>query len=778
MNNFYCEITDTIATNEQLTQHLIYVNAKSPAFQNFFKANLVVFNQAKGVSPNAQIYVKYNIKLHMLNKKICNNSCSSTNGVCNRETGQCSCNKNYIGSDCHIKLQETNFTQNQDQIYLYLLQQTSQYVIVNMDHLIQNYQQSSFSLQLARALDYSELNIYMIFNKLEIPTIDSYQEKFQMKNKEFSIQNIEQLCQKYQTNQLPNVQQQAVLNQTMSVQEEINLSKCYFIIEFKQLQYGNNMALKLSIQITKKQNNSNTQQQNYNESAMQSIANDNFAIKLSKLIAISTSSLVLGSVLLFIAFKILKNKKQGNQKLLTTNTNFEDIKSENFSNSVVIKNILQQQTKVISKKRLQIQKQKLLIQNLMPVTKYQCENQQTNDSSIAIIQELNQELEIKNQIQEQEQNENIKQFSCIIQINELEDDNSKKSNKSNKSESVCCAMCLSELINDEQIIKTICDHSFHAQCLEEWLKKNDECPLCRESFELLNLLDYMTERKFLTLKKRSDKYYCVLERNQILERLKTQLESILSLNDEDFLNVFKYFLVEQQENKSSIQQELAVEVKEVEKISQQKQNFQLVIRQNGDYQNQMSPILINSNRASQRCSIFSNQNLVLSKRNSFSIQNEQQEQQQNKESSSNSIDTPYAQQNSLKLLLNSKQQKYFQNDAPKILQVDNQIEKLFQLKTHRKANNLVEVQETNRLPTECLTQQTQMNQVLLSTTNNSTNSKSQVDIKKKIQANKLKQQILKQQSFKINHEKVKTKRSSLRQQLTLTEEAKEAQYSQ
>ncbi|EAS06277.1 anaphase-promoting complex subunit 11 RING-H2 finger protein (macronuclear) [Tetrahymena thermophila SB210] len=776
MNNFYCEITDLIATKEQLTQHLLYVNAKSPAFQNSLKANLVVFNSIKGVTVNSQIYIKYNMKVQLLNKKLCHNSCSGINGNCNRETGQCVCNKNFIGYDCHIKLQEINFTKNQDSIYLYLLQQTSQYAIVNMDYLIQNYQQSSFSLQLARSIEYNEINIYMTFNKLENPTIDSFQEKFLMQNKEYSIQNIEQLCQKYQSN-IQQQQEHTLQDQTINNQQEMNSNTCFFIIELKQQQYGNNMALKLSVQISKKQNNSNTQQQNFNENGMQNMSDDSNAIKLSKLIAISTSSLFLGSILLLFVFKILKNKKEVSQQLLTTN--LEETKNEQLCNSVVIKNILHQQTQLIQKKNKQIQKQKLLIQNLMPITKYQSQNKQTSDSSIIILQEQNQEQEIKQKIQEQEQKENFKQFSCIIQIDDLENNNSQKQNKTSISESICCAMCLTELVNDDQIIKTICDHSFHAQCFQEWINKNDECPLCRESFEIFNLLDYMTERKFLTLKKRCDKYYCVLERNQILEKLKTQFDLILSLPDEQFLDIFKYFQVEQQENKQQIEQQETIEqFNGVEKIGQQKQNFQLVIRQNGDSSNQMGNSCVSTCRLSQRCSIFSNQNLVQSKRNSFSSQNEQQEQQQNKQSSSNSIDTPYAQQNSQKLLLNSKQQKYFQKNAPKILQVENQIEKLFQLKTHRKVNNLIDAQETYRIPSDCLTQQTQMNQILLSSTNNSTNSKNQNEAKKKINANKLKNQILKQQSFNVNHQQAKSNRMSLKQPITLTEEAKGTQYSQ
>ncbi|KAL5719208.1 hypothetical protein ACHQM5_012018 [Ranunculus cassubicifolius] len=45
-----------------------------------------------------------------------------------------------------------------------------------------------------------------------------------------------------------------------------------------------------------------------------------------------------------------------------------------------------------------------------------------------------------------------------------------------------CAICLSEY-KPKEILKTIpdCEHCFHAACIDEWLRRNVTCPLCRNS---------------------------------------------------------------------------------------------------------------------------------------------------------------------------------------------------------------------------------------------------------------------------------------------------------
>jgi len=44
-----------------------------------------------------------------------------------------------------------------------------------------------------------------------------------------------------------------------------------------------------------------------------------------------------------------------------------------------------------------------------------------------------------------------------------------------------CAICLTEYANDDEVAELKCDkkHYFHVHCIEEWLQRKLECPLCK-----------------------------------------------------------------------------------------------------------------------------------------------------------------------------------------------------------------------------------------------------------------------------------------------------------
>ena len=59
------------------------------------------------------------------------------------------------------------------------------------------------------------------------------------------------------------------------------------------------------------------------------------------------------------------------------------------------------------------------------------------------------------------------------------DRNQPKSNRNNSEE---CVVCLGELNDDssEKPTKTLpCNHTFHQECIDEWIKKDGRCPVCR-----------------------------------------------------------------------------------------------------------------------------------------------------------------------------------------------------------------------------------------------------------------------------------------------------------
>ena len=49
--------------------------------------------------------------------------------------------------------------------------------------------------------------------------------------------------------------------------------------------------------------------------------------------------------------------------------------------------------------------------------------------------------------------------------------------------SATCAICRSDLEQDQRICIGRCGHGFHAKCLKPWLKKRAVCPLCMQPWE-------------------------------------------------------------------------------------------------------------------------------------------------------------------------------------------------------------------------------------------------------------------------------------------------------
>jgi NACalpha-BTF3-like transcription factor len=41
-----------------------------------------------------------------------------------------------------------------------------------------------------------------------------------------------------------------------------------------------------------------------------------------------------------------------------------------------------------------------------------------------------------------------------------------------------CSICF-ESLEDDKIHTTKCSHSYHKECLEKWLNRNNTCPICR-----------------------------------------------------------------------------------------------------------------------------------------------------------------------------------------------------------------------------------------------------------------------------------------------------------
>jgi hypothetical protein len=50
-----------------------------------------------------------------------------------------------------------------------------------------------------------------------------------------------------------------------------------------------------------------------------------------------------------------------------------------------------------------------------------------------------------------------------------------------------------QIEKNEVIRKTPCTHSFHANCIDSWCKKNLNCPVCRRDLSLQNIKEKEVE---------------------------------------------------------------------------------------------------------------------------------------------------------------------------------------------------------------------------------------------------------------------------------------------
>ena len=57
-----------------------------------------------------------------------------------------------------------------------------------------------------------------------------------------------------------------------------------------------------------------------------------------------------------------------------------------------------------------------------------------------------------------------------------------KKNDKGVMEQPTCSVCLSDINMEEETILVPCGHLFHCQCILDWFKQNNTCPVCR--FEL------------------------------------------------------------------------------------------------------------------------------------------------------------------------------------------------------------------------------------------------------------------------------------------------------
>ncbi|CAD8060674.1 unnamed protein product [Paramecium sonneborni] len=56
-----------------------------------------------------------------------------------------------------------------------------------------------------------------------------------------------------------------------------------------------------------------------------------------------------------------------------------------------------------------------------------------------------------------------------------------------------CSICLLQFEKKEKFRITPCNHIFHDQCLQDWTKKNSQCPLCRQGLKEEDIQQFFTK---------------------------------------------------------------------------------------------------------------------------------------------------------------------------------------------------------------------------------------------------------------------------------------------
>ncbi|KAL4499033.1 hypothetical protein ABPG72_016935 [Tetrahymena utriculariae] len=103
----------------------------------------------------------------------------------------------------------------------------------------------------------------------------------------------------------------------------------------------------------------------------------------------------------------------------------------------------------------------------------------------------NQQANLQGQQQGRVRQQQQLQKLTIEQLNEYMPIQSFDKNMMKAPSSELCSVCLEEFVFNKDLVRvTICQHVFHNECLEEWLKKQQNCPSCRQELTLQRLKEF------------------------------------------------------------------------------------------------------------------------------------------------------------------------------------------------------------------------------------------------------------------------------------------------
>ncbi|KAL4501667.1 hypothetical protein ABPG72_018718 [Tetrahymena utriculariae] len=653
---YNCSFTDQVAQQQNLSQQLVVIDMNDPTYQSNNTIYLTVLyqvtsgNQTASLTP-LSLPINYDVYIYYSNKVPCHGSCNGLNGQCDDKTGQCSCNQFYTGADCGQYLNPLNLQNDKDNTYI-TIQPQSQYTFsINMTNFIQKAKGQSIQFNLKKLYGEANLNIYMLFNQNQQPSPNLYSIYYAMTNSYMNITNVETLCQQFQnnTNSISNNTQQSQSNY------------CYIIINMQQLSNSKiSLILNFSVYFqdnitatSNSDNNSTTNNTNQQSLPSNNLNNTNSSTTHDLETNLSTSSqnqaqqttiyVLVGLAIVFVAFlvacilfrKCSNSVSQGQitQQLSQIQNNYQN-QQQPAQNPELLVN-LQYRLKIKQQKKLILSKKRALQSYLMPSIPFQPQSSTQLEQNLMVESAIDKKSQDETQRNKNGQRRKNQKDSLQLQDLETNLNKSVQLNTSLNSCKQCCSICLVEFLPQEQVQKTICSHIFHSQCIKDWINKNENCPLCRQSFDILDMINYLSKERLAQAKSRDQQLAIINNKNKIEDILLTQKEQIILFEVNDFLNIFKFFKIDDQQliQKQPIQEmsQPVTSSSQSDKMTKHQKNTKLeesntLLNQN--YEQQLtciSPTCFStvSSPVSKFRSIYSQQQLLKTSKAEFQLDNQQ-----------------------------------------------------------------------------------------------------------------------------------------------------------
>ena len=92
-----------------------------------------------------------------------------------------------------------------------------------------------------------------------------------------------------------------------------------------------------------------------------------------------------------------------------------------------------------------------------------------------------------------------------------------------------CCICLEDIQVKKNQIKTKCEHTFHKKCIQKWITKKTNCPMCRENIDVTTRKKI--DRSARVQRVRQHHRRLLFQNNNEMENIQIQISLMMSIYD-------------------------------------------------------------------------------------------------------------------------------------------------------------------------------------------------------------------------------------------------------